>query len=51
MHHVYSTLKRHENGRFHVISTCNTRGLFVGYVAVFANATFSDDITRFWTIP
>ena len=30
--HVYSTLKRRENGRFHVVSTWNTRGVFVGYL-------------------
>ena len=29
-HHVYSTLKRHGNGRFHVVSTGNTRSVFVG---------------------
>ena len=29
-HHVYSTLKRHGNSRFHVILTLNTRGVFVG---------------------
>ena len=28
--HVYSTLKRRGIGRFHVISTWNTRGMFVG---------------------
>ena len=28
-HHVYSTLKRRRNGRFHVVSTRNTRGVFV----------------------
>ena len=27
--HVYSTLKRHGNSRFHVVSTWNTRGVFV----------------------
>ena len=29
-HHVYFTLKRRGNDRFHVVSTCNTRGVFVG---------------------
>ena len=29
-HHVYSTLKRRGNDRFHVVSTSNTRGVFVG---------------------
>ena len=29
-HHTYSTLKRRENGRFHVVSTWNIRGVFVG---------------------
>ena len=29
-HHVYSTLKRRRNGRFHLISTWNTRVVFVG---------------------
>ena len=28
--HVNSTLKRHENGRFDVVSTWNPRGVFVG---------------------
>ena len=31
-HHVYSTLKRRGSGCFHVVSTWNTRGVFVGYV-------------------
>ena len=29
-HHVYSTLKRRGNNRFRVVSTWNTRGVFVG---------------------
>ena len=29
-HHVYSTLKRRRNDRFHVAWTWNTRGVFVG---------------------
>ena len=29
-HHVYSTSKRYGNGHFHVVSTWNTRGVFVG---------------------
>ena len=29
-HHVYSTLKQRRNDRSHVVSTCNTRGVFVG---------------------
>ena len=28
--HVYSTLKWRVNDRFHIISTWNTRGVFVG---------------------
>ena len=28
--HVYSTLKRRGNEHFHVVSTWNTRGVFVG---------------------
>ena len=28
--HVYSTLKRRGNGRVYVVSTWNTRGVFVG---------------------
>ena len=31
IHHVDSTLKRRRNGRFHVVSTWNPRGVFVGY--------------------
>ena len=30
IHHVYYTLKRRGNGRFHVFSTWNTRDVFVG---------------------
>ena len=30
--HVYSTLKRRGKGRFQVVSTWNTRGVFVGKV-------------------
>ena len=29
-HHVYSMLKGRGNGRFHIVSTWNTRGVFVG---------------------
>ena len=29
-HHVYSTLKQHGNALFHIVSTWNTRGVFVG---------------------
>ena len=29
-HHVYSTLKRGGNDRFHAVSTWNTRVVFVG---------------------
>ena len=29
IHHVYSTLKRRGNSRFHVVLTWNTRGVFV----------------------
>ena len=29
-HHVYSSLKRRENGCFHVVSMWNTRGVFIG---------------------
>ena len=31
-HHVYSTLKRCGNDRFHVVSMWNTHGVFVGLV-------------------
>ena len=30
-HHVDSTLKQRGNDRFHVVSTWNPRGVFVGY--------------------
>ena len=33
-HHVYSTLKRRENDRFHVVSTWQTRGVFLYGVTV-----------------
>ena len=31
IHHVDSTLKRHGNDRFHVVSTWNPRGVFVSF--------------------
>ena len=31
-HHVDSTLKRRGSGRFHVVSTWNPRGVFVGKI-------------------
>ena len=31
-HHVDSTLKRRGNGRFHVVSTWNPHGVFVGNI-------------------
>ena len=31
IHHVDSTLKQRGNGRFHVVSTWNPRGVFVGF--------------------
>ena len=37
IHHVYSTLKRHGNGRFHVVSPWNPRGVFVGILNFFDN--------------
>ena len=33
-HHVDSTLKRRGSGRFHIVSTWNPRGLFVGFLSV-----------------
>ena len=33
-HHVDSTLKRRGNGRFHVVSTWNPRGVFVGLLVL-----------------
>ena len=33
-YHVYSTLKRRGNVRFYVVSTWNTRGVFVGWSVV-----------------
>ena len=34
-HHVYSTLKRRGNDRFHLVSTWNARGVFVGFIHFF----------------
>ena len=31
-HHLDSTLKRRGNGRFHIVSTWNPRGVFAGEV-------------------
>ena len=31
-HYMDSTLKRRGNDRFHVVSTLNPRGVFIGYV-------------------
>ena len=36
-HHVDSTLKRRGSGRFHVVSTWNTRGVFVGINFEYSN--------------
>ena len=33
--YMYSTLKRRGNERFHVVSTWNTCGVFVGYIEKF----------------
>ena len=40
-HHVYSTLKRRGNGGFHVVSTWNTRGFFVGKLTSLIKKYFS----------
>ena len=49
-HHVYSTLKRHGNGRFHVVSMWNTRVVFVGRlpqnVLCTGNITSKPDVLR-----
>ena len=34
-HYVYSTLKRRGNSRFHVVSTWNTHGVFLGNIPWF----------------
>ena len=46
-HHVYSTLKRRGNGRIHVVSTWNTRGVFVGEIRVLQS---TKDLTRFCSV-
>ena len=38
-HHMYSTLIRRGNGRFHVVSTWNTHGVFVGNMSLQAITT------------
>ena len=43
-HHVYSTLKRHGNDRFHVVSTWNTHVVFV--VRLPQNVLRTGNITR-----
>ena len=35
-HLLYSTLKGHENSRFHVVSRWNTRDVFVGFIINFS---------------
>ena len=40
-HHVDSTLKRRGNSRFHVVSTCNPRGVFIGLFVSWAEALLS----------
>ena len=40
-HHVNSTLKRRGNDRFHVVSTWNTRGVFVGTIQKIYSKMFS----------
>ena len=44
-HDVYSTLKRRGNGRFHVVSTWSTRGLFVGQILSLYPLTISIFLT------
>ena len=38
-----STLKQRENGRFHVVSTWNTRGVFLGLMV---SRTYVEDVFR-----
>ena len=49
-HHVYSTLKRHGSGRFHVVSTWNTHVVFVvrlpQNVLCTGNITSKPDVLR-----
>ena len=53
-HHVYSTLKRRENGCFQVVSMGNTRGVFVSFLhrvreisfMVFTNIRFNSFMTE-----
>ena len=48
-HHVYSTLQRHGNGRFQVVSTWNARGVFVRYfLFIFVNIRKSLVVLSFW---
>ena len=47
-HHVYSTLKRRGSGRFHVVSTWNTRGMFVGYNSVYVWEKTGQRTSVFW---
>ena len=42
-HHVCSTLKQRENGRFHVVSTWNKRGVFLGLMV---SRTYVEDVLR-----
>ena len=46
-HHVDSTLKRRGNSRFHVVSTWNPRGVFVGKVFTFNLSTWQQGLMTF----
>ena len=51
-HHVDSTLKQRGNDRFHVVSTWNPRGVFVGkrvYVKFFSGATINQ--LNYYVVP
>ena len=46
-HHVYSTLKRRGNDRFHVSSTWNTLGVFVGnYVVAYKKQSLQELVLK-----
>ena len=49
-HHVYSTLKPRRNDCFHVVSTWDTRGVFVGLSNVAGNALIFTLLSNFFEI-
>ena len=46
--HVYSTLKRRGNDRFHVVSRWNPRDVFVGFFFIPGFVVYIQDTSAIW---